>query len=67
MADYQNLFTQVHAIGPSNLGVPLGEGHSPRTGTDLPQVHLLGRLGMAQIGPVYLGPLGKETDDTVYL
>ena len=58
MADYQNLFTQVQAIGPSNLGVPLGEGHSPRTGTDLPQMHLLGRLGMPQIGPVYLGPLG---------
>jgi photosynthetic reaction center M subunit len=58
MADYQNLFTQVQAVGPSNLGVPLGHGNSPRTGTDLPQVHLLGRLGMPQIGPVYLGPLG---------
>jgi photosynthetic reaction center M subunit len=58
MADYQNLFTQVQAVGPSNLGVPLGEGHSPRTGTDLPQVHLFGRLGMPQIGPIYLGPLG---------
>jgi photosynthetic reaction center M subunit len=58
MADYQNLFTQVQAVGPANLGVPLGEGHSPRTGTDLPQVHLFGRLGMPQIGPVYLGPLG---------
>jgi photosynthetic reaction center M subunit len=58
MADYQNLFTQVQAVGPANLGVPLGAGNSPRTGTDLPQVHLLGRLGMAQIGPVYLGPLG---------
>ena len=58
MADYQNLFTQVQAIGPANLGVPLGPRNSPRTGTDLPQVHLLGRLGMAQIGPIYLGPLG---------
>jgi photosynthetic reaction center M subunit len=58
MADYQNLFTQVQAVGPANLGVPLGEGHSPRTGTQLPQVHLLGRIGMPQIGPIYLGPLG---------
>jgi photosynthetic reaction center M subunit len=58
MAEYQNLFTQVQAVGPSNLGVPLGEGHSPRTGTDLPQMHLIGRLGMPQIGPIYLGPLG---------
>src|SRR5512139_2033559 len=58
MAEYQNLFTQVQAVGPSNLGVPLGEGHSPRTGTNLPQVHLFGRLGMPQIGPIYLGPLG---------
>jgi photosynthetic reaction center M subunit len=58
MADYQNLFTQVQAVGPSNLGVPLGPGHSPRTGTDLPQVHLFGRLGMPQVGPIYLGPLG---------
>ena len=58
MAEYQNLFTQVQAVGPSNLGVPLGEGNSPRTGTDLPQVHLFGRLGMPQIGPIYLGPLG---------
>ena len=55
---YQNLFTQVQAVGPANLGVPLPAGNSPRTGTDLPQVHLLGRIGMAQIGPIYLGPLG---------
>jgi photosynthetic reaction center M subunit len=58
MADYQNLFTQVQAVGPANLGVPLGQGNSPRTGTDLPQVHLIGRIGMPQIGPIYLGPLG---------
>ena len=58
MADYQNLFTQVQAVGPANLGVPLGDGHSPRTGVDLPQVHLIGRIGMPQIGPIYLGPLG---------
>ena len=48
MAEYQNLFTQVQAVGPANLGVPLGAGHGPRTGTDLPQVHLFGRIGMPQ-------------------
>jgi photosynthetic reaction center M subunit len=58
MAEYQNLFTQVQAVGPANLGVPLGPGHGPRTGTDLPQVHLFGRLGMPQVGPIYLGSLG---------
>lgn len=58
MADYQNLFTQVQAVGLANLGVPLGAGHSARTGTELPQLHLLGRLGMPQVGPIYLGPLG---------
>ena len=58
MAEYQNLFTQVQAVGPANLGVPLGAGHGPRTGTDLPQVHLFGRIGMPQVGPVYLGSLG---------
>ena len=58
MAQYQNLFTQVQAVGPANLGVPLPPGHSPRTGTDLPQLHLLGRIGMPQVGPIYLGPLG---------
>ena len=50
MAEYQNLFTQVQAVGPANLGVPLGAGHGPRTGTDLPQVHLFGRIGMPQVG-----------------
>ena len=32
MAQYQNLFTTVQAIGPVHDGVPLGKGNSPRVG-----------------------------------
>ena len=58
MAEYQNLFTTVQATGPADMGVPLGPKNSPRTGTQPLIVHLLGRLGNAQIGPIYLGGLG---------
>jgi photosynthetic reaction center M subunit len=58
MAEYLNLFTAVQAKGPADLGVPLGPKDSPRTGTEPLVVHLIGRLGNAQIGPIYLGGLG---------
>jgi photosynthetic reaction center M subunit len=58
MAEYLNLFTTVQAHGPADLGVPLGPRNSPRTGTEPLIVHLFGRLGNAQIGPIYLGGLG---------
>lgn len=58
MAEYQNLFTTVRAVGPAHMGIPLGPGNSPRTGRKPWQVQLLAWLGMAQIGPIYLGPLG---------
>jgi photosynthetic reaction center M subunit len=58
MAQYQNLFTTVQAVGPAQMGIPLGRGNSPRTGKQPWIMHLLGRLGNAQIGPVYLGGLG---------
>ena len=29
MAEYQNLFTQVQAVGPPHLGVPLAAGQQP--------------------------------------
>ena len=32
MAQYQNLFTTVQAVGPAHVGVPLGHGNSPRRG-----------------------------------
>ncbi len=57
MAEYLNLFTRVQATGPSQMGIDLPAGNSPRSGTPF-FVHLAGRLGNAQIGPVYLGGLG---------
>ena len=58
MAEYQNLFTSLQVSGPAHLGVPLGPRNSPRTGQQPWIFHLLGRFGNAQIGPIYLGPLG---------
>ena len=57
MAEYQNLFTTVQPTGPASAGVPLPRGDWERTGTAF-FWHLAGRLGNAQIGPVYLGWLG---------
>jgi photosynthetic reaction center M subunit len=57
MAEYQNLFTRVQAVGPAQTGIELPAGNSPRTGVPF-LVHLAGRLGNAQIGPIYLGGLG---------
>jgi photosynthetic reaction center M subunit len=58
MPEYQNLFTRVQAVGPVHHGVALGRGNVPRTGEEPAIVHLLGRFGNAQIGPIYLGGLG---------
>lgn len=57
MAQYQNLFTRVQATGPAQYGIPLPAGDEARFGKPW-AFHLLGRLGNAQIGPVYLGWLG---------
>jgi photosynthetic reaction center M subunit len=57
MAQYQNLFTTVNAVGPVSHGVELGHGNSPRTGKPLLN-YWLGKLGNAQLGPIYLGGLG---------
>ncbi len=57
MAQYQNLFTRVQATGPAQPGIDLPHGNSPRTGEPL-FLHLAGKLGNAQIGPLYLGGLG---------
>ena len=57
MAEYQNLFTAVQPTGPLGDGVPLPKGDWRRTGKPF-LWHLLGRIGNAQIGPVYLGGLG---------
>ena len=57
MAQYQNLFTSVQPVGPLHDGVDLPRGDAKRLGKPF-LVHLLGRIGNAQIGPVYLGTLG---------
>jgi photosynthetic reaction center M subunit len=57
MARYLNLFTRVQATGPAHHGIELPHGNSPRSWEPW-FVHLFGRLGNAQIGPVYLGGLG---------
>ena len=57
MAQYQNLFTTVQAVGPLHHGVELGQGNSPRSGQPL-IVYWFGLLGNAQLGPIYLGGLG---------
>jgi len=58
MATYQNIFTQVQVrgVGPY-AGVPLPAGSMPRLG-DGRFYYLLGKIGDAQIGPLYLGFTG---------
>ena len=57
MAEYQNLFTTVQATGPLHHGIELGKGNSPRLGQPFAS-YWAGKLGNAQIGPIYLGALG---------
>ena len=57
MATYQNIFTQVQIRGPVEFGPPALDGSEPRTGKPFYN-HWLGKLGNAQIGPIYLGYLG---------
>ncbi len=58
MADFQNLFTQVQAVTTPHAGVPLsGPDNHERIGKPF-LLHLAGRLGNAQIGPIYLGKVG---------
>ena len=56
--DYQNLFTQVQVVSEPHHGIPL-HPYEERQRLGKPfLVHLFGRLGNAQIGPIYLGLLG---------
>ncbi len=57
MATYQNIFNQVQVRGPTELGVPLPHGDFSRDGTPSFS-RLLGWIGNAQLGPIYLGFLG---------
>ncbi|MFZ9238691.1 MAG: photosynthetic reaction center subunit M, partial [Burkholderiaceae bacterium] len=57
MAEYQNLFTAVQVTGPLHDGIAQHKPALSRTGTPF-LLHLAGRLGNAQIGPIYIGVLG---------
>ncbi len=54
MADYQNIFTQVQVRGHTDYGVTEGTNSEPRYNLTTTS-HLLGRIGDAQLGPLYLG------------
>ncbi|MEE4014874.1 photosynthetic reaction center subunit M [Roseibium sp. FZY0029] len=58
MSQYQNILTIVQISGPAEDGMPLPRGDSERRGT--PKMsRLLGWIGNAQLGPIYLGYLGS--------
>ncbi len=57
MTTYQNIFTQVQLRGEPEMGVALPPGSEERIGQGS-FVHLLGLVGQAQIGPIYLGWTG---------
>ena len=57
MAQYQNFFTQVQVRSTIYPGIPLQPGTWVRTGEGRFN-YWLGKLGDAQVGPVYLGFLG---------
>ena len=57
MASYQNIFTQVQLKAAPEMGVPHldgSEGRIKATGYN----YWLGKIGQAQLGPIYLGWLG---------
>ncbi len=57
MATYQNIFTQVQLRGEPEAGVAMAPGSEPRIQATSFN-HLMGLIGHAQLGPVYLGWTG---------
>ncbi|QGU31826.1 photosynthetic reaction center subunit M [Thermochromatium tepidum] len=57
MPEYQNIFTAVQVRAPAYPGVPLPKGNLPRIGRPIFS-YWLGKIGDAQIGPIYLGLTG---------
>jgi photosynthetic reaction center M subunit len=57
--EYQNIFTRLQVVGPAEEGVPLAPG-SGAGGRALKPffVYWFGKLGDAQVGPIYLGWTG---------
>jgi photosynthetic reaction center M subunit len=65
-SEYLNLFTRVQAVGPAYPGIPVEHGDREREG---PPLHLywLGKLGDAQIGPLYLGWFGLASALCIFI
>jgi photosynthetic reaction center M subunit len=57
MAEYQNIFTRIQVRTAGEPGVSLGRGNVFRT-RGIKFSYWMGKLGDAQIGPIYLGMLG---------
>ncbi|HBB54972.1 MAG TPA: photosynthetic reaction center subunit M, partial [Hyphomonadaceae bacterium] len=57
MASYQNIFTQIQVRGPAEMGADLPKFDVARDGKPFFN-YWLGKLGNAQIGPIYLGLYG---------
>ncbi len=55
--EYQNIFTRVQAVSPPYPGIAVARGQQEREGPPT-HLHLLGRFGDAQLGPIYLGWFG---------
>ncbi|HSC64604.1 MAG TPA: photosynthetic reaction center subunit M [Caldimonas sp.] len=55
--EYQNLFTTVQAHNAGYVGVPISTAPMERTKSQY-HVHWLGKIGDAQVGPIYLGWFG---------
>jgi photosynthetic reaction center M subunit len=57
MARYQNIFTQIQVRGPAEYGPAASGATFNRSGVPFFS-YLMGKIGNAQIGPIYLGVLG---------
>ncbi len=57
MTGYQTIFTRFQIAGPPDMGVPIGRDERERLGQPIYN-YWLGKIGSAQIGPIYLGGLG---------
>jgi photosynthetic reaction center M subunit len=66
MNAYQNIFTQVQVRGHAEMGAPMTDSDEWRAGKPF-FVHWIGRIGNAQIGPVYLGWTGMISLVTGFL
>jgi photosynthetic reaction center M subunit len=60
MPEYQNVFTRVQIRTPVYAGVPLERGGFDRLGKPYFS-YLLGKIGDAQVGPIYLGFTGTAS------